>query len=339
MSKKRKLTLQQRRRIAEQRRDKANRPSRIDLDSTELGALQNGLIAAHYGTEVLVDDDSEKHRCFFRSNLELAVGDNVLWRPNTRGESGVVESREERSSFLQRPDSYGSMRTVGANISQIIITIAPEPEPHASLIDRYLVSAEFHQLRAVILLNKSDLIGDDRYQELLNRYLFLGYPTIKASASSGEGISELQTLLRSNTSIFVGQSGVGKSSLVKALIPDEDIRIGELSQAETKGRHTTTHSQLYRFTTGGLCIDSPGIREFGLWHTQAEDVLLGFKEIYEHASHCKFRDCRHDGEPGCAVALALNDGSIHPERFKSYKLIINQLSDVKIKTDEGLRHR
>ncbi len=337
MPKKRKLTLQQRRRIAEQRKiNKLN--ANTDLDTSSLGELTQGMITAHYGTEVLVDSEQTQQRCFFRSNLELAVGDKIRWRPNNEG-LGVVESCDERSSLIQRPDSYGTLRTVGANVSQMLITIAPKPEAHSALIDRYLVSAEFHQIHPVILLNKCDLINDDSLDKLLERYKPLGYEVLRVSAHSKEGMTELQELLKDHTSIFVGQSGVGKSSLVQTLLPNEDIRIGQLSEAEAKGRHTTTHSQLYRFPRGGLCIDSPGIREFGLWHTNRDDILSGFKEIYAAAQTCKFRDCAHKTEPGCAVIAAVESGKIHPERFQNYRLIINQIGDVEIKTQEGIKRK
>ena len=130
--------------------------------------------------------------------------------------------------------------------------------------------------------------------------------------------------------IFVGQSGVGKSSLIQALLPKEDIKIGELSEAVKKGRHTTTHASLYHFEFGGHCIDSPGIREFGLWHLTAEEVLNGFKELQSLAEHCKFRDCSHSHEPGCALLKALDEQVISEQRFKSYQQIIHSLDDVDI---------
>lgn len=337
MAKKRKLTLQQRKRIAEQRNNaKAKRAPEINPDT--LGELQTGVICAHFGTEVLISSAELQTRCFFRSNLELAVGDRVHWRENSDG-LGVVESCEARSSEIQRPDSYGTLRTVGANISQMIITIAPEPEPHSSLIDRYLVSAELHNIQPLILLNKSDLLEQNALDNLLDRYKKLEYEVLSVSAHMAESLKTLQEKLNEHTSIFVGQSGVGKSSLVKALLPDENIRIGELSEAEIKGRHTTTHSQLYAFPSGGFCIDSPGIREFGLWHASAEQVLSGFKEIHAASGMCKFRDCSHNSEPGCAVKSAVDRGDIHPERFQNYQLIIKQLDDVTIKTQEGIKRK
>lgn len=337
MPKKRKLTLQQRRRIAEQR-NSIETDTRSNHANSSLGDLRPGLIAAHYGTEVVVDDGQLQQRCFFRANLELAVGDNVQWRPSEDG-LGVVESRGDRSTLIQRPDSYGALRTVGANISQMLITISPEPEPHSALIDRYLVSAEYHHIHALLLLNKCDLPGAAQLDELLSRYSQLGYDTLKVSAQTQAGLPELLRKLNAHTSIFVGQSGVGKSSLVQMLLPGENIRIGELSEAEAKGRHTTTHSQLYRFPSGGLCIDSPGIREFGLWHTQRSDVIHGFKEIFEYAQRCKFRDCSHNSEPGCAVLNAVDSGEIHPERFQSFQLILSQLDDVTIKTQDKLKKK
>jgi len=336
MAKKRRLTLQQKRRISSKKTKRAADNDDIELDDA---SLSDGLVSAHFGKEVLIEADSgAEQRCFYRANLELAVGDRIQWQTNQEG-LGVVVKRLERNSQIQRPDSYGDLKTVAANVSQLLITIAPEPEPFAALIDRYLVAAHFHHIEPVILVNKCELIKGETIPEMMRRYENLGYLVQYVSAKKQTGFDNLQSLLKQNTSIFVGQSGVGKSSLVKSLLPNMDIRIGELSDAQIKGRHTTTHSQLFHFPGGGCCIDSPGIREFGLWHVEASDVLAGFKEIQEQAALCKFRDCSHNSEPGCAVRAALDSGAISIERFESYQLILNQLDDVDIKTRDGIKQK
>ncbi len=333
---KRRLSQQQRRRIAEQRARKkeaaaAELPA---INDSELGELCPGRIKAHFGTQVQVEGDQQSQRCHFRANLSLATGDRVQWRPGP--ETGVVELIEPRVSEIQRPDIYGKMRTVAANVTRLMITVAAEPEAHGNLIDRYLVAASLHALEPTILLNKAELLDDDSpARTLLTRYQQLGYDTLEVSAHNGQGLDALRERLKDEISIFVGQSGVGKSSLVKTLLPEEAIRIGELSDAAAKGRHTTTHSELFDFPFGGACVDSPGIREFGLWHASEDDVLRGFPEIERAAGHCRFRDCRHQGEPGCAIIAAVDNGDVLPERFASYEQICAQLDDVTIQPTHG----
>jgi ribosome biogenesis GTPase / thiamine phosphate phosphatase len=271
--------------------------------------------------------------CHLRANLDTVVtGDVVVWQ---QGEHhGVVLAIEERSAVLQRPDSYGELRPVAANISQLVVVIAPEPEAWHGLIDRYLVAAENLGVRALLVINKSDLVEREKHANLMmiaDAYHHLGYTLLFVCAHSGAGFEKLQQELCEHTSIFVGQSGVGKSSLIQRMLPQENIRIASLSQAEIKGRHTTTHSQLYRFSSGGVCIDSPGIREFGLWHLSAAEILNGFVDLREHALRCKFRNCEHNAEPQCGIKNALEKGELYKWRFDSYKHILHSLRDVTIK--------
>jgi len=178
-----------------------------------------------------------------------------------------------------------------------------------------------------LLLNKSDLLDPARRPELealLERYRAIGYTVLRASTVDAQGLDALCAQLRDRTSVFVGQSGVGKSSLIRALIPGVDIRIGELSTAESKGRHTTTTAKLFHLPGGGDLIDSPGIREFGLDHLDRAQIEQGFVEFHEWLGRCKFRDCRHDREPGCALREALAQGRIDPERMRSFLTIVNQ---------------
>ena len=338
---KRKLSLQQKRRIAEQREKRksqrlANDRAKLENEQ-QLGELEDGLVIAHFGHEVLVRGEQQEQKCHVRANLELCTGDRVSWRAGT--ELGVVESCAPRQTEIQRPDIYGKLRSVAANVSQLIITIAPQPEPHANLIDRYLVAAHIHKLQPLILLNKADLALPETLLSMSKQYSELGYQVLEVSASKGQGLSALSEKLCENTSIFVGQSGVGKSSIIQSLLPNEEIRIGALSSAANKGRHTTTNSQLYHFSSGGYCIDSPGIREFGLWHASPEEVLASFPELAAQAEMCRFRDCAHRSEPGCAIRAALDEGKICAKRFASYQSILNQLGDVTIKTQSGIKQK
>jgi len=330
---KRKLTKHQSRRIKQNQKQSAHRAKAepIDYDDDALGPEQEARIIAHYGKQVDIETDAGQHvRCFLRANLDSVVtGDYVVWREFD--DLGVVVSVAPRSSYLCRPDSYGKLKPVAANIDQIIITVAPEPEVHTNLIDRYIVAAESHNISAKILINKSDLMEGNRlakFAAIRLLYQELGYTVILASAKIDKGLDELQQNLKDKTSIFVGQSGVGKSSIIQRLLPNESIEVGALSSASAKGRHTTTHSQLFHFPDGGECIDSPGIREFGLWHLSANDVIAGFKEIYVLAQSCKFRDCSHAMEPGCHVQKALKKKELSAQRFESFKRILSSLDDV-----------
>ncbi len=337
---KRKLTQHQVRRIRKKQAGhnaKADRASNKlnDIDEQSLGEEQPGRVIAHYGTQVDIEyGESESTRCFLRANLDpVTTGDWVSWR---QGEDmGVVESRQERTSLLSRPDSYGKLKPVAANVDQILITVAPKPDFFTNLIDRYIVVAEVNHITPRILINKSDLIDDNNqhlFDLLKQRYESLGYTVAQVSAKQQQGLKPLTDLLKNKTSILVGQSGVGKSSILKALLPESIIQIGELSDAKKKGRHTTTHSQLFHFTEGGECIDSPGIREFGLWNLDKNDVIKGFVELDQASENCKFRDCSHNAEPGCAIQNEIDNGNISTERFESYQRIITSLDEVTIKS-------
>jgi ribosome biogenesis GTPase len=338
---KRKLSRQQAwrvKKIQDERAERASkRASRIDQQLTEgdLGPEQQGLVIAHYGSQVDVEcqqgeQTGEIIRCHLRANLDtLVTGDQVIWR--TGKPTGVVVANAERHSVLSRPDAHGQLRPVAANIDYIVLVIAPQPEPHANLIDRYLVAAESVGIEPLILLNKVDLIDDsnrESLEELLSLYPSIGYQTLEASTKSQDGLAALKALLKDRTSVFVGQSGVGKSSLINALLPGVDIKVGELSKGLAKGTHTTTTAKLFHFPDGGDLIDSPGIREFGLWHMDREEVLNGFIEFRPYLNQCKFRDCQHQSEPGCELLQALEGGLITQRRLDSFERIANSLSEL-----------
>jgi ribosome biogenesis GTPase / thiamine phosphate phosphatase len=336
---KRRLTHQQSTRIRSQQQARATRSgagAAQELPEDTLGAEQQGLITAHFGRQVEIEALEgellgQVQRCHLRANLEVLVtGDRVVWRPSTKAETpGVVVASLPRRSLLARPDSHTQLpKPVAANVDRIVIVIAPEPEPFANLIDRYLVAAEAVSIPPLLLLNKVDLLNAqsrETIDALLAEYRAIGYPVLHASSVDEHGLDELKAELRDRVSVFVGQSGVGKSSLIKMLIPDRDIRIGELSLIERKGRHTTTTAQLFHMPGGGDLIDSPGIREFGLEHISRAFIENGFIEFREWLGHCRFRDCSHDHEPGCALLQALADGRISRVRMDSFKAIIAQM--------------
>lgn len=331
---KRKLSRQQLTRIRSQQAEKRDRARSVKLGDS---GPESGVIISHFGQQLEIEslETGERQRCYARANLEaLVTGDRVIWRSGQEGE-GVVEAMEPRQSLLCRPDKFGKLKPVAANITRIAITIAPEPEAFSNLIDRYLVAAEVSKIPACLVLNKADLMAENERKAeliaLMNRYEQLGYPCLRVSAASRSGLQELRQALREETVVFVGQSGVGKSSLIQALLPEEDIRVGELSEARAKGTHTTTAARLYHLPEGGKLVDSPGIREFGLWHINEESLLDGFVEFHGFLGDCRFRDCKHFIDPGCGLSKALKQGRIHPDRATSYQLIRDSLDEVTIR--------
>ncbi|WP_344702132.1 small ribosomal subunit biogenesis GTPase RsgA [Halomonas cibimaris] len=332
---KRKLTRQQRWRVEKVQAEREKRAAKHSARQTEqlaageYGAEQSGRVIAHFGRTLEVRGaDGAAVRCHLRANLQgLVTGDTVIWRKGEDG-SGVVVAAAERASVLSRPDPQGRLKPVAANVDQILIVFAVEPTPHANLIDRYLVAAEATGIAPVLVLNKVDLLADHDGElgQLLERYRALGYPVVRASTEQPAGLDALNRQLAGRTSVLVGQSGVGKSSLIDRLLPDETLRIGALSEDMRKGTHTTTTARLYAMPDAdGVLIDSPGIREFGLTHLDADTVTDGFVEFRPHLGLCRFRDCRHRAEPGCALLAAVEAGNIHPQRFASYRRILASL--------------
>lgn len=317
----------------QQEREKRSHRKQRDLSrqeqSGELSSEQLGLIicrySKHFEVEALEGDDKGTiHHCVARTNLgTIVAGDQVIWRAGAE-HTGVIESRVERSSILERPDNFGNLKAVAANIDQMLIIIACEPAPQPNLIDRYLVAAELMHIRPVLVLNKADLITDankDYLDSLLKRYDDLGYRTEKIISSRHQSadLSSLPEAVDQRTSIVVGQSGVGKSSFINTLLPDAKLEVGDLSHSTREGTHTTTKAKLFHLPLGGKLIDSPGIRDFSLWHINIEQLQRGFVEIANLLGSCKFRNCQHELEPGCAILEAVESSAIGPERFSSYE--------------------
>ncbi|RCV91891.1 small ribosomal subunit biogenesis GTPase RsgA [Billgrantia montanilacus] len=341
---KRKLSRQQRWRIEKVQAERARRSEQRDaqdsrkLAAGEYGPEQPGRVIAHFGRtlDVRGDGGNDPVRCHLRANLEgLVTGDRVVWRAaqDSSGNvvDGVVVARSERQNVLERPDARGHLKPVAANIDQILIVFAVEPAPHPNLIDRYLVAAEATGIAPVLVLNKIDLLpkGGGELTALLHRYETLGYSVVTSTTAREDGLEALHACLAERTSVFVGQSGVGKSSLIDRLLPDEELRIGALSKDSRKGTHTTTTARLYDLPTAEKAelIDSPGIREFGLVHLDEQQVAEGFIEFRDLLGRCRFRDCRHQQEPGCALLEAVERGDVHPERFASYRRIVESLNE------------
>lgn len=334
---KRKLSRQQQFRIRKVQDERLARAHKKDaaIDESNLGETRQGLVVSHYGVTTDVEsEDGQRTRCHKRTNLPtLVTGDRVLWQPDDNG-SGVITACEPRRSELGRPDTRGQMRPVAANVDRIIIVAAPSPRTPANLIDRYLVAAAHHSIHPIIVLNKIDQLDQaPEMRDELAEYQQLGYETRALSAQTDAGMAEIRQLVAQGNSVFVGQSGVGKSSIIAALLPDEVIKVGEISEATGKGRHTTTTAKLYHIPGGGDLIDSPGIREFGLWHVDPDSLLAGFPELANSAGQCKFRDCHHQSEPGCAVRQAIETGVLSQRRYESFLAIRDSIDEVSMREE------
>jgi ribosome biogenesis GTPase len=287
---------------------------------------RTGLVIVNYSKHQLVEDtEGGLHRCVARRGLpQIVCGDKVQWLP-TGDATGVIEAIMPRRSVLLRAAGNNALRPLVANIDQIIIEAALEPALDSFLIDKYTVAAELAHTVPLIVINKADLLQPaerSRVEQLMHEYQAIGYTTLLTSTLLNTGLEAFMDCLANRTSILVGQSGVGKSSLVKRLLPDHDITVGKLSAASGLGRHTTTATTLYHLPQGGMLIDSPGVRDFRLGAVPAGELAQGFREFLPYLGHCKFNDCRHLTEPGCAVAAALAEGHISERRMASYRLLL-----------------
>lgn len=286
----------------------------------------DGLVVVNYGKSMLIEDGAGSlHRCVARRSLGTIVcGDRVSWQQSGK-QAGVITAIEPRRNTLARADGSDRQRPLAANIDQIMIVAAPEPPLEPFLIDKYTVAAELAQTRPLLVINKIDLLDADarsRLDTTLADYAEAGYPVIHTSAKQNSGIKQLAGQLAGQASILVGQSGVGKSSLIKRLLPDLDIAIGRLSKASGQGRHTTTTTTLYHLPHGGDLIDSPGVRDFRLGQVDPGALAAGFREFRRHLGKCRFNDCRHVTEPDCAVIAAAARGEISDRRLESYRRLL-----------------
>ncbi|WP_371375894.1 small ribosomal subunit biogenesis GTPase RsgA [Thalassotalea aquiviva] len=338
MAKTKKLTKGQNRRIKKNLANKLKSNDQVNWQDDQLGPQQQGVIISRFGQHADVQtDDGEIFRCNIRRTIKsLVCGDLVVWRQGKETQhsvSGVIEAVHERHSVLSRPDVYDGVKPIAANIDQIFIVSSVVPAFNPDIIDRYLVATELTGIKPIIILNKTDLL-DPQNRDLIEQRLAIikdiGYEVIHASSKLESGIEPIRQRLKDKTSIFVGQSGVGKSTLVNTLMPELNLLTQEVSENSGLGQHTTTVARLYHFPTGGRLIDSPGIREFGLWHLSPEQVDRGFIEFQPYFGGCKFRDCKHLNDPGCALKQAVLDGHINPLRFESYQRIIASLGDNKL---------
>ena len=282
-----------------------------------------GTIVAAHGRQYRVElADGETLLCFPRGKKsEAACGDQVTVQRS--GDQGVIDTIEPRRSLLYRSNAFKE-KLIAANVTQIIIVVATEPSFSDELITRCITAAESQEMQALIVLNKIDLA--DRVpaaRATLAPFARLGYRVLELSArTSGEA---LRTLLSHHTSVLVGQSGMGKSTLTNALIPEANAPTREISESLDSGKHTTTHATLYRLDADSALIDSPGLQEFGLGHLSAGEIEHTFLELRPLLGQCRFRNCRHDREPDCAVREAVRTGQMDPRRFAVFRTLCAEI--------------
>jgi ribosome biogenesis GTPase len=288
------------------------------------GAVRTGRVVAGFGRRVLVEDETrERHRCLVSGRrLRVICGDNVDWRPARDQGDGLVTAIHARDNELARPDSRGRTEAIAANVSQLVVVAAPRPAVDPFILDRYLAAAELMGAEACLVWNKTDLGTAGADEDALAEYAAVGYPVFATSAQAGTGLDGLRARLVGHTSILVGQSGVGKSSLLNALMPDVDADTAAISAATGEGRHTTTASVLHHLPGGGELIDSPGVRDYAPPPIAPERVAAGFREFSDLAPRCRFANCMHLREPGCAVKAAAEDGGMAARRYESYRRLV-----------------
>ena len=293
----------------------------------EAGAFDADVIAA-YGRHLLVRDAAGAELRARPSGRKLSIvcGDRVRCEPDARHDELLIVEVLPRRTLLARANLRGASEPVVANVTQLVVVVAPLPAADFFIVDRYLCAATAAGIAGVIAINKSDL-ADALDPDELEAYSKAGYSHVACSAKAGSGLEPLKQALTGAISVLVGQSGVGKSSLVAALLPDAEVITGDLMREE-EGRHTTTASRAYPLKLGGTLIDSPGVRDFAPAIDQLDERTLGFPEVARLAPGCRFLDCRHMQEPNCAVIAAVDGKSLHARRYESYRRLRRRYADL-----------
>lgn len=283
-----------------------------------MSELHSGLVISHLGQGIAVEVDGTIILCqTLRKLATVATGDRVKISIVAK-DQGRIEELLPRHSLLERPNKGKKTRPVAANIDQIFVVFANEPYCDFLLIDQYLAICENRNIDALLIYNKSDLDLVKNIEQELEGYLSLGYSLFRVSAKDNMGIENLKQALQDKISIFTGQSGVGKSSLTNALIPDKDLKTNTVSAITKHGRHTTTAATLYHLPDSGDLIDSPGVAIFGLAGLSEQQLAHGYREFQPFIDQCKFNNCRHVKDKGCAVRDAVEAGSISQTRYQRY---------------------
>jgi len=291
---------------------------------------QNATVISHFGNEMLIcDETNQRRRATVRQNIPpLVCGDKVVWQL-TEFDDAIIVGLHKRHGTLTRSTPFKASKLIAANVDIALVVCSHKPKLNLGLLDRYLAACELAGIDVHIVFNKIDILNEETAEQIkqqLSIYQAIGYPVHYTSAKK-QDIENIKAPLHAKTSILVGQSGVGKSSIIRALVPNAKPKVAEVSDKTNKGRHTTTNSELYTLDEHSYVIDSPGIREFGLGTIEPEQLAAGFREFKPLLGQCRFRDCTHTKEPGCAIIEAVKNNVISTERLESYRSILASLQE------------
>ena len=298
-----------------------------------------GLVIKNTGSWYSVKTDTGKVvECKIKGNFRLkgirstnpvAVGDNVEIALNSEGTAFITHIEERRNYIIRKSQNLSKQSHIlAANVDEAFLIVTVNyPQTSTTFIDRFLASAEAYSVPVVLVFNKCDILSDDErhyQQSMIHLYETIGYECREVSAATGEGVDGLHTLLKGKITLLSGNSGVGKSTLINKILPEANLRTAEISDAHNTGMHTTTFSEMLELPEGGYIIDTPGIKGFGTFNMEPEELTSYFPEIFHFSKGCKFSNCTHTHEPGCAVLKAIDDHFIAQSRYQSY---LNMLED------------